>query len=298
MSVMSAGRKPRALVRPLRAGNSRAGARPGQLRAGEPGTVASRPEKRNSPRVWVPAQPDSAVPPRPRSARKAPPRPRLWVVPDAPATAGSATSEPGVSEPGVSDPGSSGPGVLRPAAPGSRMPGDAPVRPPVGAGSALLVPRPRVAPDDQIQSHPSSRPLVARGAPAARGAVRDAHGPRRIRVPCPRQAGPADQAHPARAQAGLGFRGPPPHSADHPRPARRGFRGAGWQPRRAAVHGPGGHAAGSGEARPVPVVDRGERGASGRPAGSHPADHGLQRTGQPGRGARREPVGPEGLSHP
>src|ERR1039458_9037913 len=142
MSVMSAGRKPRALVRPLRAGNSRAGARPGQFRAGEPGTAASRPEKRNDPGVSVLAQPDRAVPPRPRIARKTPARPRLWVVPDV----------QGASGPATSDPGTSGPGTFRPAAPGSRVPGDGAARPVVGAGGSPLVPRPRVALDDQIQS--------------------------------------------------------------------------------------------------------------------------------------------------
>jgi hypothetical protein len=184
MSVISVGRKPRALIRPLRAGNSRAGARPGQLRAGEPGTAASRPEKPDFPGGRVPAQPDSSVPSRPRSARNTPARPRLWVVPDAPGTAGPATSEPGIS-----DSGSSRPGVLRPAAPGSRTPGDAPVRPPVGAGSAPLVPRPRVAPDDQIQSHPAipapSRPRRA-GRPAVQSGTRVVRAASASRVPAGR----------------------------------------------------------------------------------------------------------------
>ena len=42
MSVMSVGKKPRALVRPLRAGNSQTGVRGGQFRPGEPG-LAGRP---------------------------------------------------------------------------------------------------------------------------------------------------------------------------------------------------------------------------------------------------------------
>ena len=72
MSVMNAGKKSKALVRPLRAGNSRAGERPGRIRAGEPGAAASRPEKRNVPGVSAPARPDKAVPGRPRAAGKSP----------------------------------------------------------------------------------------------------------------------------------------------------------------------------------------------------------------------------------
>ena len=84
MSVMSMGKKSKALVRPLGAGNSRAGAYRGELRSGEPGAAAHRPEKRNVPGVSVPAQPGITGPARPRAARQHPPaRPRLWVVPDA-----------------------------------------------------------------------------------------------------------------------------------------------------------------------------------------------------------------------
>ncbi len=61
MSVMSVGKKPKALVRPLGAGNSRAGGHRGRLRAGEPGAAATRSEKRNVPGVSVAAQPGVAV---------------------------------------------------------------------------------------------------------------------------------------------------------------------------------------------------------------------------------------------
>ena len=122
MSVMSAGKKPRALVHPLRAGNSRTGLRGRQFRPGEPGPPAARQEKQRVPGVSLPPQPGNAVPARPRGtvparprgARKSPARPRLWVVPD----------------------------------------------PPGPAGSAPLVPRPRVAPDNQIPSLPAV-PAVA-----------------------------------------------------------------------------------------------------------------------------------------
>jgi len=184
MSVTSVGRKPKpkALVRPLRAGNSRAGARPGQLRAGEPGTAASRPEKRNVPGLSMLGQPDNTVAPRPRSARKTPARPRLWVVPDAPVAVGPATCGPGTSGPGTSDPGTAGPGTFRPAAgpgtfrpaaPGSRVPGDGAARPVVGAGGSPLMPRPRVALDDQIQSRPGIPPVLAQPRRAGRAVAPD-----------------------------------------------------------------------------------------------------------------------------
>lgn len=137
MSVMSAGKKPRALVRPLLAGNSRAGARPHQLRADDPGAAASRSEMRNAPGVSAPSQPDMVQPgmtvPHPaQAARKPPARPRLWVVPDVPG----------------------------PAEPGAPTPGTAPARPPLGAGHPPVLPRPRVAPDDQIPARPGIPPAA------------------------------------------------------------------------------------------------------------------------------------------
>ena len=126
MSVMSVGKKPRALFHPLRAGNSRTSVRGSQFRPGEPGAPAARQEKQRVPGVSLPPQPGNAGPARPRGARKSPARSRLWVVPDPPGPAGNAPAAPRF-----------------PAAP----------RPPV-------VPRPRVAPDDQIPSRPAV-PAVA-----------------------------------------------------------------------------------------------------------------------------------------
>ena len=64
MSVMSVGKKPKGPVRPLGAGNSRAGAHRGELRAGEPGAAAYRSGKRSVPGVPVAAQPAIAGPAR------------------------------------------------------------------------------------------------------------------------------------------------------------------------------------------------------------------------------------------
>ena len=84
MSVMSMGKKPKALVRPLGAGNSRAGGRPGEVQAGGArlGGIPARKAKRSR-RVDGGAA-GNCGPPRPRATRRNPPaRPRLWVVPDA-----------------------------------------------------------------------------------------------------------------------------------------------------------------------------------------------------------------------
>ena len=143
MSVMSVGKKPRALVRPLRAGNSRAGGRGGQLRPGAPGT-ADRPETLRSPGRPLPPQPGAAEPARPQGARKSPERPRLWVVPDTPGL----------------------------------------------GGSSPVVPRPRVAPDDQILARPAApsvapvpgRPRVPgqAAAPSRARAARPGRAPSRV----------------------------------------------------------------------------------------------------------------------
>src|ERR1700722_6278290 len=102
MSVMSVGKKPKALVRPLGAGNSRADR--GRSRAGDLGVTASRSGKRSGPGVSVAAQPGIAGPSWPRAAaRKPSPRPRLWVVPDA--------ADPTVAEPKVAGPNVAGPNV-------------------------------------------------------------------------------------------------------------------------------------------------------------------------------------------
>ena len=145
MSVMSVGKKPRALVRPLRAGNSRSGGRGGQFR---PGTSAARPETLRGPGLPLPPRPGAAMPAPPHRARKSPERPRLWVVPDTP-----------------------GPG-----------------------GSVPVVPRPRVAPDDQVPARPgvpSVAPVPGRsrvpGQAAAPSRARAAHpGPVPSRVPARR----------------------------------------------------------------------------------------------------------------
>lgn len=154
MSVMSMGKKSKALVRPLGAGNSRAGAYRGELRSGEPGAAAHRPEKRNVPGVSVPEQPGITGPARPRAARQHPPaRPRLWVVPDA--------AVPGAGGPDLAGPDLGGPGVAARNA----------------AGPSVAVPRPRVAPDGLIPARPrSTRPA---GTPSRTRVVRPASVPSR-----------------------------------------------------------------------------------------------------------------------
>ncbi|MGH3124179.1 MAG: LysM peptidoglycan-binding domain-containing protein [Streptosporangiaceae bacterium] len=136
MSVMSVGKKPKALVRPLGAGNSRAGVHRDELRAGERGAAPPRSEKRNVPGVSVAAQPGIAGPGRPRAARHYPQaRPRLWVVPDA-AVPSAAVPSVAVPRPRVAPdeqipvrPRSTGPAVapsrtrvVRPASVPSRVP--------------------------------------------------------------------------------------------------------------------------------------------------------------------------------
>ena len=152
MSVMSMGKKPKALVRPLGAGNSRAGAYRGELRSDEPGAAAHRPEKRNVPGVSVPAQPGITGPARPRAARQHPPaRPRLWVVPDAAVPDAAAAAGPDLAGPGVAARNAAGPSVA--------------------------VPRPRVAPDGLIPARPrSTRPA---GTPSRTRVVRPASVPSR-----------------------------------------------------------------------------------------------------------------------
>jgi hypothetical protein len=172
MSVMNVGKKSKALVRPLRAGNSRAGERPGRIRATEPGAAASRPEKRNVPGVSAPGRPDKAVPGRPRATGKSPARPRLWAVPDASrsAIAGSGGRDPGAtsaratSASAETGPATAGPAITGPAGSGPRMAGGARLRRSPGAGSIPLVPRPRMAPDDLISPSPSA-PRAPRESP-------------------------------------------------------------------------------------------------------------------------------------
>ena len=228
MSVMSVGKKPKALVRSLGAGNSRAGAHRGEPRAGEPGAAASRSGRRSLPGASVAGQPGVAGS-RPRAAaRKPPARPRLWVVPD--------VADPDVAGPDVAVPNAAAPNV---------------------AGPRVVVPRPRVA-------SRRADPGPAAQHQAGRGALADACGPPRVgAVPGACPARPADQAYPARAPGGLGFRGSPPRRGAHPGPARSGVRCAGGQSWPAAVGGAGQHATRRGQARPVPVVDRVERRASG-----------------------------------
>ncbi len=151
MSVMSMGKKPKALARPLGAGNSRAEVHRGEFRAGEPGAAASRSENRNVPGVSVATQPGMAGPARPRAARKPPARPRLWVVPDA--------ADPRVAGPDVSVPNAARPTVALPK---------------------VVVPRPRVTADEQPQAWPrSTRPA---GAPPRARVVRPASAPSRVPV--------------------------------------------------------------------------------------------------------------------
>jgi hypothetical protein len=178
MSVMNAGKKSKALLRPLRAGNSRAGERPGRIRASESGAAASRPEKRNVPGVSAPARPDKAVPGRPRATAKSPARPRLSAVPDVsrPAIAGSGGRDPGTAsardtsaaaKAGAANtgPANTGPATAGPAGSGPWVGGGARPRRSPGAGSIPLVPWPRMAPDDLI----SPRPTAPRELPGRRG---------------------------------------------------------------------------------------------------------------------------------
>lgn len=202
MSVMSAGKKSKALVRPLRAGNSRAGGRLGRIRASEPGAAASRAEKRNVPGVSAPARSEKAVPARPRTAAKSTARARLWAVPDVarPATAGPGSREPGAtSAPGTSaaagpSPATTRPAITGPAGSAARMGGGAPGRRPPGAGSIPLVPRPRVAPDDLISTLPGAPPAAPRRP--GPGGQDQATSPTRARTdqrparPGPAQPGP------------------------------------------------------------------------------------------------------------
>jgi len=210
MSVMNAAKKSKALVRPLRAGNSRAGERPGRIRASEPGAAASRPEKRNVPGVSSPARPDKAVPGRPRATGKSPARPRLRAVPDVsrPAIAGSGGRDPGAaSARNSSASAKTGPTETGPAGSTPRMGGGAGPRRSPGAGSIPLVPRPRMAPDDLISPRPTAprAPTESPGRPRPGGqdqkssrtcARLDAQPVR----PASAQPGPWRQAGPSRAR--------------------------------------------------------------------------------------------------
>jgi hypothetical protein len=151
MSVMSVGKKPKALVRPLGAGNSRAAR--DKSRAGEPGAAASRSDKRDVRGVSVAGQRGVAGSARPRAAARHYPqaRPRLWVVPDA--------AYPNGAVPDVAVPSVAAPDV---------------------AGPKVVVPRPRVAPDEQAPARTrSARPA---GAPSRTRVVRPASVPSRVPV--------------------------------------------------------------------------------------------------------------------
>ena len=238
MSVMNAGKLSKALVRPLRAGNSRAGERPGRIRASEPGAAASRPEKRNVPGVSAPARPDKAVPTRRRAAGESPACPRLWAVPDAPrsATAGPGGGDPGATSardtsasaktgPGKTGAANTGPANTEPAGGGPRTGGDARPRRSPGAGSIPLVPRPRVAPDDLISPRPAApRPPLASPRRPGPGDQDQTSSRTRARLeqrsarPGPAQPGPWRDAGPSRARV---IR---PASAPSRTPAGRGRR--------------------------------------------------------------------------
>jgi hypothetical protein len=220
MSVMNVGKRSKALVRPLRAGNSRTGERSGRVRASEPGAAASRPEKRNVPGVSAPARPDKAVPARPRATGKSPARPRLWAVPDVsrPAIAGSGGRDPGATSArdtsasaktgsATAGPDTAGPAIAGPAGSGPRMGGGA--RPPrsPGAGSIPLVPRPRMAPDDLTSPRPTAPRAPTQSAGRPRPGDQDQTSSRtRARLdqqpvrPASAQPGPWRQAGPSRAR--------------------------------------------------------------------------------------------------
>jgi hypothetical protein len=240
MSVMNVGKKSKALVRPLRAGNSRAGERPGRIRAGEPGAAASRPEKRNVPGVSASARPDKAVPGRPRASGKSPARPRLWAVPDvsrsaiagsggrdsgaASARDPSASAKTGPAETGAAStgPATAGPAIAGPAGSEPRMGGGTrPGRSP-GAGSIPLVPRPRMAPDDLTSPRPTAPRAPTQSAGRPRPGDSDQTSSRtRARLdqqpvrPASAQPGPWRQAGPSRARVVR-----PPSAPSH-RPAGR-----------------------------------------------------------------------------
>lgn len=208
MSVMNVGKKSKALVRPLRAGNSRAGERPGRIRASEPGAAASQPEKRNVPGVSAPARPDKPVPGRPRATGKSPARPRLWAVPDVsrPAIAGSGGRDPGAtSARDTSASAMTGPALTGPAGSGPRMGGGAAPRRSPGAGNIPLVPRPRMAPDDLISPRPTAPRVPTESPGRPRPGGRDQPSSRtRVRLdqqpvrPASAQPGPWRQAGPSR----------------------------------------------------------------------------------------------------
>jgi hypothetical protein len=245
MSVMNAGKKSKALVRPLRAGNSRAGERMGRIRASEPGAAASRPEKRNVPGVSAPARPDKAVPARPRATGKSPARPRLWAVPDVsrPAIAGSGGRDRGAASardtsasaktgppktgaagtgPATPGPATASPATAGPAGSGPRMGGGSRPRRSPGAGSIPLVPRPRMAPDDLISPRPTA-PWESPGRPGP-GDQDQASSRTRARLdqqpvrPAPAQPGPWRQTGSSRARVVR------PASAPSRRPAGRARR--------------------------------------------------------------------------
>ena len=198
MSVMSVGKKPKALVRSLGAGNSRAGGigasrarvTPARQRPGQTSEVV--------PACPVAAQPGVAGPARPRAtARKPSARPRLM-------------GSPGRRRSRRRRAGGGGGQMLR--------------------GQRLRCRGRGCQPTTRFQPG-----RAAPGRPADRGALADARGPACIgAVPGAGPAGAADQAHPARAPGGLGFRGSPPGRGAHPGPARPGVRCAGGQSRPAS----------------------------------------------------------------
>ena len=231
MSVMNTGKKSKALVRPLRAGNSRAGERPGRLRASEPGAAAPRPEKPNVPGVSSPARPDKkAVPGRPRATGKSPARPRLWAVPDVsrPAIAGSGGRDPGAA----SARDTSASASTGPAGSGPRMGGDTRPRQSPGAGSIPLVPRPRMAPDDLISPRPTAprAPWESPGRPRP-GGQDQAFSRTRARLdqqpvrPASAQPGPWRQAGPSRARVVRSASAPSDRPAGRTRRTRLTRRG-------------------------------------------------------------------------
>jgi hypothetical protein len=255
MSVMNAGKKSKALVRPLRAGNSRTGERPGRIRASEPGAAVSRPEKRNVPGVSAPARPDRAVRGRPRATGKSPARPRLWAVPDVsrPAIAGSggrdsgaasardtsASAKTGSAETGAAGPGpatagpaTAGPATAGPAGSGPRMGGGTRPRRSPGAEGIPLVPRPRMAPDNLISPRPTAprAPTESPGRP--RPGDQDQTSSRtRARLdaqpvrPASAQPGPWRQAGPSRARVVRSASAPPHRPAGRTRRSRLTRRG-------------------------------------------------------------------------
>ena len=189
MSVMSVGKKPRALVHPLRAGNSRPACEGASSARVSPARRRPARKSERVPGVSRAAQPGTAAPARPRGTGKPPARPRLWVVPDPPGPAGGRWSPARVA-PGAR----SGPPPARSR--GRPLPPAAAVAPRPGRPSGVRAARPRGRPRVRAAgpaSAPSGCPPGGCGGPGSPGAGAGWSGPSRFSSswPCsPRSCSP------------------------------------------------------------------------------------------------------------